>query len=101
MISRLLFITFLVFGFSRTGILRGQEPQPLQPVTPQTTLVPVVYPGVPVAYPPPILYRPRIVYQPYQLQGAQVYRRFYATPIRNALFGRYRSQAIYTPMVRQ
>jgi hypothetical protein len=40
--------------------------------------------------PPQRIYQPQIEYKPLDYQGSKIYRREYATPLRDMLFGRYR-----------
>ena len=95
---RLLFVTFLLFAFYGTDRVFGQDLQKPSPVPYQAGCigcVPVV-PVMPMA--PAVIYQPQVVYQPYQYMGSALYERRYATPFRNALFGRYRGYHYYSPM---
>ena len=67
------------------------SPPPAAPVAVQVGCIGCV-PAVPA-----VIYRPVVTYQPLQLQSVGVYQRRYATPIRTALFGRYRFAPVYAP----
>lgn len=103
-----LFITFLLFAFyGNNWRCHAQELQyPGGQV--QIAAYPVgcigcqpvqVMPMMPAA--PQIIYQPRTVYHPYQYQGSAIVERRYATPFRNALFGRWRGYHYYAPIQNQ
>ena len=79
------FVTFLLFAFYGNDRVFGQ--------TLQVPAVPIyVQPAYAIPYyAPPVIYQPQVQWVPYQYQGSQVYRRYYRTPVRNLLFGKYRA----------
>ena len=63
---------------------------------PATTAAPQATPIV--AYKPVTVYQPAYQLVPYQYAGSAITEQRYHTPIRNALFGRYRGYHFYTPL---
>ena len=95
--TKLLFITFLLFAFY------GSSWRTCQGQTLQVPAAPVyVQPAYAVPYyVPPVIYQPQIQWVPYQLDRTEVMQRDYRTPIRDLFFGRYRVQHYYRPQVQQ
>ena len=98
------FVIFLLFGFyGDSWSCHAQTFMPPSPVA----AAPIYQSAVPVYQAPcigcvvPQIYLPQVQYVPYQYQGSQVVERQFATPIRNALFGRYRAYHYYAPQVQQ
>ena len=90
-----LFITFLLFAFY--GDSWRCHAQGL--VIPQVQVAPVYQvPAYQVYQPAPMIYVPQVQMIPYQYDRTEVYRREYRTPLRDALFGRYRAYNFYSPV---
>lgn len=101
----LLYVTFVLFLLGRTGVVHAQNPYANQGVAQQTQQVynygfqTVCRNGVcrPVYGAPPVMYRPQVVMQPYTFAGQATFDRGYGKPVRNFLFGRYRTYNVWTP----
>jgi hypothetical protein len=93
------FITFLMFAFYGSSwrchgqglVIPQAQVYPVAPVSPAQLRVYYAHPA------PPVVYVPQIQVVPYQYDRTEVYRRFYRTPLRDALFGRYRAFDYYRP----
>lgn len=83
-------------------VIHSQTPAPQVVVPPvvRVSPAPYVYRGY-VATPPPVVYRRQVYYQPLQYQGSVVYRKNYATPLRNAIFGTWGMNNYYSPATPQ
>ena len=94
---KIAFVTFLLMAFYGTPRCMAQPPITFPAVTPGQI---VVAPAYRVVAPQTILV-PQVQMIPYQLQRVEVQPRFYSTPVRNWLWGRYRINSIYAPQVPQ
>ncbi len=83
--------------------IRGQVPQTA--VAPAATPAPIYQAPIYQAPQPaqqqiqaPILIQPAVLFRPYTYTGSLMTRHQYGTPLRDALFGRYRFTPIYMPL---